>query len=334
MTALPPRISVVVPTFNRRERLHRVLTALAAQDIDEPFEVIVVSDGSTDGTDEYLASGRTPLPVRVASQSNQGPGAARNHGIELAVGELVVFIDDDVVATPSLLRTHADTHRRLGDRVVVIGPMLTPQDHPMSPWITWEQRMLQKQYDAMDAGEYGATPRQFYTGNASLRVEHVRRAGGFDATFRRAEDVELAYRLDSAGLTFHYEAAAVGFHYAERSFGSWHAAARLYGRNDVVFARDRGQAWILPFIGDGFRRHHPLVRAAVRISLRAPWLAHAAAAATRTMVTRRRSVGSTRPGQCALSVLYAIAYHGGVVDELGSPAAFRSLVRRCRTGSA
>lgn len=333
MTTPPPRISVVVPTFNRRERLHRVLTALAAQDVDEPFEVIVVSDGSTDGTDEYLGDGGTPLPVRVARQPNQGPGAARNRGVDLAAGELVVFIDDDVVATPSLLRTHADTHRRLGERVVVIGPMLTPPDHAMSPWIKWEQRMLQKQYDAMDAGEYGATPRQFYTGNASLRVEHLRRAGGFDVTFRRAEDVELAYRLDAAGLTFHYEPTAIGYHYAERSFDSWHAAARLYGRNDVVFARDRGQAWILSFIADGFRRHHPAVRWAVRVSFHAPWLARVSAAATRTVVTRLPAVGSSRVGQYALSVVYAVGYHGGVVDELGTIAAFQSLIRPTRTRS-
>jgi glycosyltransferase involved in cell wall biosynthesis len=334
VTTHSPSISVVVPTYNRRERLHRVLTALAHQDFDEPFEVIVVSDGSTDGTDEYLANGEAPLPVRVASQPNRGPGAARNRGVELASGDLVVFVDDDVVATPSLLRMHVEAHRRLGPAVVIIGPMLTPPDHSMSPWIRWEQRMLEKQYAAMNAGEYDATPRQFYTGNASVRVEHVRRAGGFDATFRRAEDVELAYRLDAAGLTFHFEPTAVGYHYAERSFESWHGAARLYGRNDVVFARDRGQAWILPFIAEGFGRHHPLVRAAVRISLRAPWLARAAAAATRTMVTRRRAVGSTRPGQYALSIVYAMAYHGGVVDELGSAERFRTLVSTGRFGTS
>ena len=59
--------------------------------------------------------------------------------------------------------------------------------------------MLAKQYEAMDRGVYGATARQFYTGNASVARRHVIAAGGFDTSFRRAEDVELAYRLADRG---------------------------------------------------------------------------------------------------------------------------------------
>ena len=77
--AAMPAISVVIPTFNRLARLQRVLEALSRQTCDErQFEVVVVSDGCTDGTDDYLAA-TTPVPVLHARQDNAGPGAARNH---------------------------------------------------------------------------------------------------------------------------------------------------------------------------------------------------------------------------------------------------------------
>ena len=269
---MEPTVSVVVPTYDRLPRLRRVLAGLAAQDLDRPFEVVVVDDGSTDGTDAYLRSGAPPLPIVASTQENQGPGAARNRGVDLATGEIVVFLDDDVIPDPGLVRAHVRAHERHGDRTVVIGPMRNPPDHQMSPWIRWEQAMLAKQYDAMEAGEYDATARQFFTGNASLRREHLLAAGGFDPSLRRAEDVELAYRLDAAGLAFVYEPDAVGLHYAERSFGSWLAAGYAYGRNDVVFGRDRGKPEIFSWVADEYRTRHPLTRWLTRTCATRPGL--------------------------------------------------------------
>jgi GT2 family glycosyltransferase len=328
VTTDPPAISVIVPTFNRRERLHMVLQSLASQDIDDRFEIIVVSDGSTDGTDEYLAGEETPLPVRAFTQPNGGPAAARNHGIAEACGDLVVFIDDDVVASPGLLRAHRHAHERLGDRAVVIGPMRNPRDHVMSPWIAWEQAMLAKQYEAMELGHWSATARQFYTGNASVRLEHLRAAGGFNETFRRAEDVELAFRLRDLELEFHYEPAAVGYHHAERSYDAWRRVAADYGRNDVVFARDLGEDWIFGFTKSRFRQHHPMVRHLVRASVRLPRFRRTAAAVLERTTHGLAGSRHRRTVRHALSGIYAIEYHCGFAEELGSPQAFMRLVGR------
>jgi hypothetical protein len=150
-------VSVVVPTYNRVPQLAHVLSALADQTYSRDlYEIVVVSDGSTDGTDDYLRSIAGPYLV-VATQSNSGPAAARNHGVALASGSLVVFIDDDVVATPRLLERHVESHRSGGDGLVVIGPMLTPPDVELSAWVRWEQTMLYRQYDAMLEGLYAPT---------------------------------------------------------------------------------------------------------------------------------------------------------------------------------
>lgn len=330
MTA--PFVSVVMPTYNRRERLRRAIAAVAEQRVDVPFEVVVVSDGSTDGTDDMLAACEFEN-VRWFGQPNGGPAAARNRGIAEGTGQLIVFVDDDIIAAPGLIQAHVDAHRRLGDDAVVVGPMLDPSDFDMAPWVRWEQAMLRKQYRALEAGEYEATARQFYTGNASVRRDHIVEAGGFDPAFRRAEDVELAYRLDDSGLRFAYEPAAVGHHYADRSYDAWRNAAYLYGRNDVVFARDRGRGWIFPFMAQKYRDHHPLLRAFVAIGVRSDALRRAEVRSFGAIAGIAERLGADRIGRAAYSAIYGIEYHCGARDELGGRAAFADLLEGSHPGT-
>ena len=315
-----PDVSVVIPTFNRRRQLERTLVGLAAQTSpDHGFEVIVVSDGSTDGTDEWLRSGATPLPVLAHSQANAGPAAARNRGLEAAQGTLVVFLDDDVVPAPDLLTAHVRNHRSLDDDAVVIGPMRTPDDFVLSPWVKWEQRTLYRQYDALLRGDWEATPRQFYTANASVARRHLAAAGGFNPSFRRAEDVELAYRLADAGLSFVFAPDAVVFHYAERSFDSWRSNAEAYGHNDVRFGRDHGQAWLLDAVYREFHHRNPVVRALVRVSLKHPQLGEPLAAGVAWTARAASRTGPERAANAALSALYNLEYYRGMAEEIGDP---------------
>jgi GT2 family glycosyltransferase len=233
---------------------------------------------------------------------------------------LILFLDDDVVPTPDLVSTHVGHHDGLDDNLVVVGPMRTPDDVVLSPWVNWEQHQLYKQYDAMLRGDWSATPRQFYTANASLARRHFESAGGFDPTFRRAEDVELAYRLADAGLRFTFAPDAVVLHSAERSFDSWKANAAAYGHNDVIFARDLGQAWLLESIGREFHQRHALVRSLTRISLRHPRVGWAIAGGITATVRATNRLGSDRATSVALSAIYNLEYYRGMADELGDAA--------------
>lgn len=323
----PSSVTVVMPTFNRRDRLARAIAALEAQEVDLPFDVVVVSDGSTDGTDEMLAEIEPRVPLRAFSQSNGGPAAARNRGLSEATGELIVFIDDDIVAGRGLIQAHVDAHRTLGDAMVVVGPMIDPDDAVLAPWVRWEQAMLRKQYAALEAGEYEATARQFYTGNASVLRRYVVGAGGFDTAFRRAEDVELAYRLEDHGLRFAYVPSAIGFHYADRSYASWKSMAYVYGQNDVVFARDLGRTWIYAFTSRKFRQHRAPLRVLITISLLSdPIRRLIVAAAARAANGFRRDALA----RSAYSAIYGIEFHAGIRDELGGRRAFFRLVRTGR----
>jgi GT2 family glycosyltransferase len=306
-----------VPTFQRRDSLARLLDALAAQThAKNDFEVLVVDDGSTDGTREWLTAARMPYALRPLAQAHAGPGGARNLGVAEARGSLVVFFDDDVVPDPDAIARHVDAHRAQGE-TVVIGPMLPPTSWRRPPWIRWEEAKLLEQYRALTAGEYECTPRQLFTANASIERRQFLDAGGFDPAYARAEDVELGYRLRDLGSRFAFEPRARVTHYPRRTFASWQRTPYQYGRGDVAMHRDKGhQALGLAFFE--FRTRHPLNRALARLCAGRPVPFALVTTGLRAAVRVADVVGAAPVADGALSVLFNLLYWQGVTDELGS----------------
>src|SRR6266853_1462354 len=101
-----PAVSVVIPLFNKRSYIIRCLESVSRQNIRD-FEVIVVDDGSTDGSGE-VAMGFPDNRVRVIRQKNRGVGAARNRGIEESKAELIAFLDSDDEWMPPFLKRILD----------------------------------------------------------------------------------------------------------------------------------------------------------------------------------------------------------------------------------
>lgn len=321
-----PSITVIMPTYNRLAQLQKVLSGLERQSHPlTDFEVVIVSDGSTDGTNEFLHTYAAPLNLRSFVQSNQGAAAARNLGIQMAQGNLIIFLDDDVVPEPQFVAEHVRMHQGNQDDIVVLGPMLTPPDFTLKPWVHWEQAMLYKQYGDIAAGRWQPTARQFYTGNASLARHHLLAVGGFDTTFRRAEDVELAYRLAEHGLTFLFNPQAVGYHYADRSFASWLQTPYLYGRNDVIFARDHRQPWLLATIMAEFQHRHTFVKALTQLCLSRQTLSAIFVQALRRAATLSNLSGLNSLANRAYSGIFNLCYYQGMADELHGRQAFFQL---------
>lgn len=319
------QVSVILPTYNRVQRLAQVLLGLERQTVSlNDFEVIVVSDGSTDGTDAFLKTLQTPLKLVAVTQENQGPAVARNTGVQRATSELILFIDDDVVPAPELLSEHLRMHGGQNN-IVVLGPMLSPPGVKLAPWVEWEQEMLMKQYVAMQKGYWEPTARQFYTGNTSIRRQAVLDAGGFDSRFRRAEDVELAYRLARQGLRFVFNPQAVGFHYAERSFRSWIEIPYHYGRNDVTFARE-GEDWIFEIVQVEFRRRNPLIRSLVGLCLDRNQLSNPVLAVFKQAAMLNNRLGLRQLTRFAHSAMFNLRYYQGVADGLGGRDQFLGLI--------
>ena len=321
-----PDVSVVIPTHNRRDSLLRVLEALGNQTISpDRFEVIVVCDGCTDGTESTCRGLTTRYSLRVIVQAQQqSPASARNRGVQDAAGEIIVFLDDDVVPDPGLILEHLRIHDQ-DERAVAIGPLLAPSGFTLNAWTRWEAATLGAQYRDMGAGRWRPTARQFYTGNASVRRAHLLAVGGFDPGFRRAEDVELAYRLQQSQLSFYFSPNAKGWHYARRSLKSWLDIPRAYGEADVAIHAS-GQLTMGVMAREFHRRRRPLRRLA-RACVGRPMLLMPAIGLALAAAQVADWAGWQPASEAACSAVFNLRYWDVISDRLGGRSAFWQLIR-------
>jgi glycosyltransferase involved in cell wall biosynthesis/peptidoglycan/xylan/chitin deacetylase (PgdA/CDA1 family) len=209
------RFSIVIPTHQRRETVLRTVAALAHQD-REDFEVIAVVDGSTDGTADALRALDVPFALTVLEQGNRGAAAARNAGAAVARGEILLFLDDDMEAHPSLLAEHDRSLREGADLVLGDLPL-----HPDSPYNvlsagvgSWARSRRERL--AANPGEIPLA--DLLTGQLSIAREAFERLGGFDVGFTRdglfgGEDVDFGYRVLRAGYRAAFNPAAISYQY-------------------------------------------------------------------------------------------------------------------------
>jgi len=311
----PIDLSIIIPTFNRRRRLALVLEALARQSAPGRFEVVVVDDGSSDGTAAELESRSFAYPITLIRQVNSGPAAARNRGVQAARGRIVLFIDDDLVPGPDLVGEHLRSHAEESG-IAVIGPLLSLPRY-RQPWVAWEQEKLEKQYAAIRRGDWKPSFRQFWTGNASVARQTLLEAGGFDTSYARAEDVELAARLALRGIHFRFNPKASGLHHAERSLASWSKMHRAYGRLEISIHGRFGRDNALDTLADNWVHLHAANRALVSFSLGRPRFTAAAERGLAAAILALSALRAGRPARIACSFLANILYWNGVAEALG-----------------
>lgn len=194
------RVSIIIPTCGRREKLATCLAAIAQQRLprDLDVETIVALDGGAD-------SGEVPHPagdrIQVLNLPRVGAAAARNEAMAAADGDLFIFANDDCYPAADWIARHVEAQASLPDGGMVIG---------LTKWRDWPEPtvfdgLLRDTsmvffYDRMTpGGDYGF--RHFWTCNASVPAAWARRVGGFEARLRPVffEDIEFAYRLKAAG---------------------------------------------------------------------------------------------------------------------------------------
>ena len=326
MSTATGSFSIVMPTHRRPDSLLQVLAALSRQDFPaDRFEVIVVFDGEGPATAASLDGHGYPFRLQVLHQDHAGPAAARNRAVAAAAEPYLLFLDDDVIPAPTLIRRHAEAHAGRSDRVV-IGPLLAAGSRG-APWTRWEWATLARQYRAMAEGEWQPTPRQFYTGNASVLREHVVAAGGFNPEFRRGEDVELAWRLKALGLEFVFEPRAEAAHLARRSFQAWLQAAFEYGRTDVLLERKRTGDDLPGWVRREFAERHRYTRRLAEIALTQARLWQGIPATGLVLASVASGLGLTRIANQTCSALFTAAYWRGVAAQLGSVEAALRLMK-------
>jgi len=235
-----PEVSVVIPTHNRLEVLAEVLQALEFQQGAPAFEVVVVDDGSSDGTSDWLRSRAFNLPLRVLTQENRGPAAARNTGVAVAAGRWVCFLGDDTVPSPAWISNHREAHRRRGDdpHLAVIGYTGWHRRMRLNPFLRYiNEHGLQFGYALIRDRE--EVPFNFlYTSNLSMPRDLLL-AEPFDLRFPYPawEDIEVGYRLKKRGMRLVYEPAATVAHDHPTDLARFAARQERAGYCAVVFYR-------------------------------------------------------------------------------------------------
>jgi glycosyltransferase involved in cell wall biosynthesis len=302
-----PRLSVVVCSYNGEAGIRRCLDALAGQTIRQHLEVIVVDDGSADGTgDVALAHGATVIWHRV----NRGLAAARNTGLRAACAPIVAFVDDDCEPEPEwaqrLLAGYSEGVTGVGGPVVPVAPdgfmagylqrhnPLRPLELDLARSDKLGYRFLLYLRHQWAAGEaHGQRDVYGFVGaNMSFRRQAVIDAGWFDERFRfGAEEGDLCRRLArlSSRMVFTPQARVV--HHFEPSLRDTLRRSRSYGRGSARLYRK----W--PDLRPALFPWPVLVLALLAGSVLSPWLAAAAVAAplflypgaARLALSRRRA---------------------------------------------
>ena len=247
-------LSVVIPTYNRLPILQKCLRALESQRLTAPvdnFEVVLVDDGSTDATVAWIREHAAELPhVRLIQQEHGGPAEGRNRGVREARGDVIVFIDSDLVVLSDFLVCHGRAlerqWQRSGNRLsFTYGAVINTAnfDNPTSE--PHKLRDLSWAY--------------FATGNVAIDREVLERSGLFDTAFRLYgwEDLELGERLRRMGVVLVRCPEAAGYH--------WHPPLSLEQIPDLIrVERERARMGLV------FFRKHPTRR--VRLIIQFTWL--------------------------------------------------------------
>lgn len=221
-----PVFTVVIPTYNRAKIIGRTLQSVFDQDFAN-FEVVVVDDGSTDDTIEFVKSIKDPR-LRLITQRNTGGGAARNAGIREAKGHLIALLDSDDLFMPSKLRRCFEEHS--GDGCSVLYSSMNVDRGVEKFWVRPDRGIR----DNEDVGEYLFCANQLIQTSTIIVPRELAQKILFDPTLKRGQDLDFCIRLQAAGAKFRM---------IDEPLTVWHDATE-FGRTSYVSGYEASSKWL------------------------------------------------------------------------------------------
>ena len=329
-----PKVSLVMATYNRRALLLRILEQLAHQTLDpRDYEVVVVDDGSKEPVAGILADRARQLPyaLRVETQDNAGAAAARHRGVLAARGDIVIITDDDMQVPADFVQQHLQQHPP-GSRNVVLGridPDPALSDMPLfERWSAYQHERL-----ATRLTTEGARGWNLYTGNVSFRRSDYVAVGGFDASLKQSEDIELGVRLEKAGCRVRFCNDSRVLHGSDHtSFEKWLARAHRYGIMDARLSARHADVpqvdpWRMLF------EMHALARPLLATAVMLPGPTRPITDALLGVARLADRLGLAKIAFKSTSVAYTMEYLRGARAEAGSWREVAGRIRRYRQAS-
>lgn len=234
------KLSVIIPTYNRCALLSRTLPTIFQQTCaPNTYEVIVIVDGSTDGTMEMLRELRPPCRLRVLEQPNRGQAAARNAGLRAAHGDLVLSLDDDLLCESDLISEHIAAHQS-GENLLVFGLVDVSPESPPTLATRWTRRLANCYTERLRRDGLSFPVDAVVGPNTSASRTTLVSLGGFDEDqFDYAlEDFEFGLRLWHAGVQFRLCQSAVTHQvYVKSNRDLVHGDGTAYGKGEIILYR-------------------------------------------------------------------------------------------------
>lgn len=226
MTLPPPLFTIIIPTYERPEKLKTCLLSLSCLDYPrDRFEVVIVDDGGESPLKDVVAAFADRLHLILVRQQNTGPAAARNAGAVHAKGEFLAFLDDDCEAAPDWLDALAKQFM-MTPACIIGGRIINRLSD--NPYSTTSQLVIDIVYRHYNANPYRA--RFFASNNLAIPSKHFREIGGFDSRFRTSEDRELCDRWLHHGFQMIFLPEAVIYHAHDLTFLQFCKQHFNYGR--------------------------------------------------------------------------------------------------------
>jgi serine acetyltransferase/glycosyltransferase involved in cell wall biosynthesis len=315
---MSPRLSVVIATYNRGPSLRDLLVSLQSQDIGiEAFEVVLVDDGSSEPAWRFIGDLTFPYAFTHVRQENTGQAGARQHGVELAKGDIVVIIDDDMEVPPDFLRRHLEAHDAGLD--VVLGHIMTPHDSDVRALHErFHMHHLEQQIEAFRAGTKAVRGVHLCTGNVSFRRALFNDVGGFDRSLKRSEDREIGIKFEKHGARIGFGFDAKSIHKSDHdSLDRWLDRAYKYGIFDRKIAKihdemEFADPWSFIFAIS------PLSRPLMFFSTASPTGGDKLARLAMKVADTCDRLGLERVALKGTTVVYGLEYFRGMRDDAGS----------------
>lgn len=238
------KASIVTPSYNCLEFLKITVSSLEHQDIQPvEFEVIVIDDGSIDGTADYLKHYSGPLNLKpIINSKNLGRAKSRNLGLHAASNEIIIFLDADIEVRNDFVNVHLSSHKN-GSRVSV-GKVIYPPDLKANHLMKY---LLQKGHSNLNTG-VRLQGKYFITTNSSVPRKELLEIGGFDENFvyYGGEDNEIGIRL-AQYLPIYTLPEALGYNRHLRQLDEWLDVIKVYGEYSLPYLFKKHPGYLKEF---------------------------------------------------------------------------------------
>jgi GT2 family glycosyltransferase len=233
-----PQVSVIVPSFNGKDKVIRLLNSLEQQTC-LAFEVVVVLDGSTDGSAEAIYGNAWKLfPLKIIEQKNNGRASARNTGVAHATTDLLLFFDDDMIPAISCVQEFISFHQQ-HKNVIALGQIIEPASKKDTEIKKYKEYLNTTWNNNLNAYRNKIIPNTVVVlsaANFSISTLLFNRLNGFDESLKDVEDYDFALRARAEKIETFYLDTAIALHRDHFTFRKYAERSKAYLKNRIFAA--------------------------------------------------------------------------------------------------